>query len=110
LSGRENVARAWFKVVAAVHLFLIRDGKVLLLRRFNRQIKACSARSLGRRGHDHEHSLSHACRAKVAGADFRGSQVEGLRVEGCDLRGVVIDPTQAVVFAGLLGLVVRWNE
>ena len=48
--------------------------------------------------------------AKVAGADFRGSQVEGMRVEGCDLRGVVIDPTQAVVFAGLLGLVVRWDE
>ena len=48
--------------------------------------------------------------AKVAGADFRGSQVEGMRVEGCDLRGVVIDPMQAVVFAGLLGLVVRWDE
>jgi uncharacterized protein YjbI with pentapeptide repeats len=48
--------------------------------------------------------------AKAAGADFRGSQVEGMRVEGCDLRGVVIDPTQAVVFAGLLGLVVRWDE
>jgi uncharacterized protein YjbI with pentapeptide repeats len=48
--------------------------------------------------------------AKVAGADFRGSQVEGMRVEGCDLRGVVIDPSQAVEFAGLLGLVVRWDE
>jgi hypothetical protein len=33
-----------------------------------------------------------------------------MRVEGCDLRGVVIDPMQAVVFAGLLGLVVRWDE
>jgi hypothetical protein len=30
--------RDWFKVVAAVHLFLIRDGRVLLLRRFNGQI------------------------------------------------------------------------
>jgi 8-oxo-dGTP pyrophosphatase MutT (NUDIX family) len=29
------MARDWFKVVAAVHLFLIRDGQVLLLRRFN---------------------------------------------------------------------------
>jgi hypothetical protein len=29
------VARDRFKVVAAVHLFLIRDGQVLLLRRFN---------------------------------------------------------------------------
>jgi ADP-ribose pyrophosphatase YjhB (NUDIX family) len=34
-SGSKTVARAWFKVVAAVHLFLIRDGQVLLLRRFN---------------------------------------------------------------------------
>jgi uncharacterized protein YjbI with pentapeptide repeats len=48
--------------------------------------------------------------AKVAGADFRGSQVEGMKVEGCDLRGVVIDPSQAVEFAGLLGLIVRWDE
>lgn len=47
--------------------------------------------------------------AKLTGADFRGSEVEGLRVEGCDLRGVVIDPTQAVTFAGLLGLIVRWD-
>jgi 8-oxo-dGTP pyrophosphatase MutT (NUDIX family) len=29
------VARDWFKVVAAVHLLLIRDGRALLLRRFN---------------------------------------------------------------------------
>jgi len=29
------VARDWFRVVAAVHLFLIRDGQVLLLRRYN---------------------------------------------------------------------------
>ena len=29
------MARDWFKVVAAVHLFLIRDGQVLLLRRYN---------------------------------------------------------------------------
>lgn len=48
--------------------------------------------------------------ATVAGADFRGSQVKGMRVEGCDLRGIIIDPAQAVAFAGLLGLVVRWNE
>jgi 8-oxo-dGTP diphosphatase len=34
-SGSKTVARDWFKVVAAVHLFLIRDGQVLLLRRFN---------------------------------------------------------------------------
>ena len=33
--GRKTVARDWYKLVAAVHLFLIRDGKVLLLRRFN---------------------------------------------------------------------------
>jgi hypothetical protein len=29
------VARDWFKVVVAVHLFLIRDGQVLLPWRFN---------------------------------------------------------------------------
>ena len=29
------MARDWFRVVAAVHLFLIRDGQVLLLRRYN---------------------------------------------------------------------------
>jgi hypothetical protein len=29
-SGRENGAQAWFKVVAAVHLLLIRDGQGLL--------------------------------------------------------------------------------
>ena len=32
---RENVAKERFKLASAVHLFLIRDGKVLLLRRFN---------------------------------------------------------------------------
>ncbi|HKC75618.1 MAG TPA: NUDIX domain-containing protein, partial [Chloroflexota bacterium] len=29
------MARDWFRVVAAVHLFLISDAQVLLLRRFN---------------------------------------------------------------------------
>jgi hypothetical protein len=31
----ENVAIERFKLVSAVHLFFIRDGKILLLRRFN---------------------------------------------------------------------------
>jgi 8-oxo-dGTP diphosphatase len=34
-SRSEGVARDRFKLVSAVHIFLIRDGKVLLLRRFN---------------------------------------------------------------------------
>ena len=34
-SGSTAVARDWFKVVAAVRLFLIRDGRALLLRPFN---------------------------------------------------------------------------
>ena len=33
--GSKTVARDWYRLVAAVHLFLIRDGKVLLLRRCN---------------------------------------------------------------------------
>lgn len=31
----ETIDKEWFKFISAVHLFLIKDGKVLLLRRFN---------------------------------------------------------------------------
>ena len=45
--------------------------------------------------------------ASLAGTDFRGSRVEGLLVQAGRLAGAVIDPTQAVDFAGLVGLIVR---
>jgi len=48
--------------------------------------------------------------AKLAGADFRGSRIDGLKVGADDLRGAIIDPAQAVAFVQLLGLVVRWEE
>jgi len=42
------------------------------------------------------------------GTDLRGSNIEGLKVGACDLKGVVIDSTQLVDhaqdFAGFLGL------
>jgi uncharacterized protein YjbI with pentapeptide repeats len=45
--------------------------------------------------------------ARLEGTDFRGSRVEGLLVQPGRLAGALIDPTQAVDFAGLVGLVVR---
>jgi uncharacterized protein YjbI with pentapeptide repeats len=48
--------------------------------------------------------------AKLIGADFRGSQVEGMRVGPADVRGAIIEPAQAIAFAGLLGLDVRYAE
>lgn len=48
--------------------------------------------------------------AKLTGADFRGSQVEGMRVGPADVRGAIIEPGQAIAFAGLLGLDVRYGE
>ena len=47
--------------------------------------------------------------AKLAGADFRGSRVEGMRVGPADVRGAIIEPAQAIAFAGLLGLDVRYE-
>lgn len=47
--------------------------------------------------------------AKLAGADFRGSRVEGMRVGPADVRGAIIEPAQAIAFAGLLGLDVRYD-
>jgi len=45
--------------------------------------------------------------AKLEGADFRGSRVEGLMALAADLKGAIVDPTQAMVFAELLGLKIR---
>jgi len=45
--------------------------------------------------------------AKLKDADLRGSQVEGLRVHPADLYGAMVDPSQAMIFAALLGIRIR---
>jgi len=45
--------------------------------------------------------------ARLEGADLRGSALDGLRVRAEDLRGVVVEPAQALVLAPLFGLVIR---
>ena len=45
--------------------------------------------------------------ATLKGADLRGSLLEGLLVGPHDLRGVIVEPAQAVRIAGLLGLIVQ---
>ena len=45
--------------------------------------------------------------AKLEGADFRGSRVEDLMVLASDLKGAIVDPAQAMIFAELLGLKIR---
>jgi uncharacterized protein YjbI with pentapeptide repeats len=43
-------------------------------------------------------------KAKLLDADLRGSQIEGLQLNAEDIRGVVVDLSQAMVFAPLLGI------
>jgi fluoroquinolone resistance protein len=45
--------------------------------------------------------------AQLECADFRGSRVEGLMALATDLKGAIVDPAQAMVFAELLGLKIR---
>lgn len=45
--------------------------------------------------------------AKLRDADLRGSQVEGLRLHPADLYGAMVDPSQAMIFAALLGIRIR---
>ena len=45
--------------------------------------------------------------AKLREADLRGSRVEGLRVHPADLYGAMVDPSQAMIFAALLGIRIR---
>ena len=42
--------------------------------------------------------------ATLQNADFRGSQVGGMLARGNDLRGAIVDPSQAMEFARILGL------
>ncbi|HYP04927.1 MAG TPA: pentapeptide repeat-containing protein [Bryobacteraceae bacterium] len=46
-------------------------------------------------------------RAKLNHADLRKSEVEGLTIGMNDLRGAIVDPAQAMVFARLMGLQIR---
>jgi uncharacterized protein YjbI with pentapeptide repeats len=48
--------------------------------------------------------------ANLRGADLRGSLLDGLRIDSQDLQGAIIDPSQAVQVAGLLGLTVKAPE
>ncbi len=43
-------------------------------------------------------------------ADWRGSDVTGLRVNAASLKGVVVTPFQAACFGKLLGLRVSWTD
>ena len=45
--------------------------------------------------------------AKLREADLRGSVVEGLRLNPADIHGAVVDPSQAMIFATLLGIRIR---
>jgi uncharacterized protein YjbI with pentapeptide repeats len=45
--------------------------------------------------------------AKLKDADLRGSQVEGLQVNATDIHGAIVDPSQAMIFAALLGVRIR---
>jgi uncharacterized protein YjbI with pentapeptide repeats len=45
--------------------------------------------------------------AKLQDTDFRKSEVEGLLIGVNDLRGAIVDPTQAMVFAQVLGLQIK---
>ncbi len=46
-------------------------------------------------------------RTKLQNADFRTSEVEGMLVGMNDLRGAIVDPAQAMVFARVLGLQIK---
>ncbi|MDX2149671.1 MAG: pentapeptide repeat-containing protein [Bryobacteraceae bacterium] len=46
-------------------------------------------------------------RAKLAGVDVRGSDVDGIVAGIDDLKGLIVDPAQALLLARLLGLEIR---
>ncbi len=45
--------------------------------------------------------------AKLLGTDFSGSRIDSLRVGAPEMRGAIIDATQAVKFVELLGIIVK---
>jgi len=48
--------------------------------------------------------------AKLAGTDFRGSIIDGVQVGIKELYGAIIDPTQVMHIANLVGVVVKEHE
>jgi hypothetical protein len=47
------------------------------------------------------------CGAPLAQADLRGCNINGMKIGARDLMGSILDPTQAMQVAGLLGIVVK---
>jgi uncharacterized protein YjbI with pentapeptide repeats len=45
--------------------------------------------------------------ATLKGTDFRGSQIDEMRVGIQELPGAIVDPFQAAYIAGLLGVVIK---
>jgi hypothetical protein len=48
--------------------------------------------------------------SRLAGADFRGSIINGMQVGAPELKGAIIEPGQAVQVVDLLGVVVKEQE
>lgn len=49
------------------------------------------------------------CGAKLAGADTRGSRIEGLQIIPENLKGLIVDSLQAVLLSSVVGLVVKYD-
>lgn len=48
--------------------------------------------------------------ARLTGADLRGSNLAGINIHIPDLRGVILDPSQLIHVAGLLGITVQAED
>lgn len=76
------------------------------------EFDACNFEDADFQGTDLSGSLFRKCnlrnaemsKAKLFNTDFRGSTVEGLHMNAEDIRGAVVDPSQAMIFASLLGI------
>jgi uncharacterized protein YjbI with pentapeptide repeats len=76
------------------------------------EFDSCNFAEADFQGTDLSGSIFRRCRlqntemskVRLLNADLRGSMVEGLRMNAEDIRGAVVDPSQAMVFAGLLGI------
>ncbi len=92
-----------------------RGSRLMKLRLVDLQLSGCDLRGADFEGSDLSRVSFRDCDlrevrlvdADLGGTDFRGSRVEGLLVQPGRLAGAVIDPSQAVDFAGLAGLVVK---
>jgi uncharacterized protein YjbI with pentapeptide repeats len=76
------------------------------------EFDCCNFADADFQGTDLSGSLFHRCnlenaemsKAKLVNADLRGSKVEGLQMSAGDIRGAVVDASQAMIFAALLGI------